>query len=171
MSDKILVVGNGPSHKDIDFIKNFDGKIIGVDAVTRELIDNGIMPDYVAWFEVTWVEVQDLIISLLPNLKDSILVHRWEECPRVFDEADKYGIHRMPFAMPSYINNVGLFSLAFSEQILQYKEIHLIGLDHQGDDYPQSWFDSMINEFNKYMATETKPDSKIIDHSEGALVT
>ena len=169
MSDKILVIGNGPSKKNLELIRDFDGKIISVDSVTQELIDNGIMPDYMTWFEVTWVEVQDLILSLLPNLKNTILVHRREECPRVFNEASKYGIPTKPFGMPAYVNNVGLFSIIFAQKVLHCKELHLIGLDHKGNDYPQSWFDSMINEFNKYIATEAEPDSKIIDHSDGEL--
>jgi len=166
---KILIVGNGPSHKDTDFIKNFDGKIIAVESVAQELIDNGVMPDYITWFEVTPKLVQDLVMSLLPNLKNCMLVHRNEECKRVYDEADKYVIHRIPFSMPSYVNNVGLFSIVFAQKVLRVKETHLIGLEHQGDDRPQERFDSMINEFNKYMATEQVNDSKLIDHSKGAL--
>jgi len=87
---KILIVGNGPSKKNLDLIRDFEGNIIAVDSVTQELIDNGIMPDYVTWLEVSWVEVQHLILSLLPNLKNSILVHRWEECKYVYKEASKY---------------------------------------------------------------------------------
>lgn len=167
--DKVLIVGNGPSHKDIDFIRNFDGTIIGVDSVTQELLDNGIQPTYVTWFEVTPPEVQVLISKLLPNLEGTTLVHRHEECKRLYDEASRYRVKRFPFQMPSYVNNVGLFSLVFAQKVLHCKEIHMIGMDHQGEDYQQSWFDSMIGEFNKYMSTEAEPDSKIIDHSNGAL--
>ena len=147
---KLLIVGRGESYKQTDFIKNFDGEIIACDSVTHELIDKGIMPDYVAWLETTPIDVQDLIISLLPRLKGSTVVYRYGEVPRVLEEAAKYKVHMKPFGTPAYVNNVGLFSIVFAQQLLHSKEIHLIGMEHRGTEYSEGWFGDMLGCFSRF---------------------
>ena len=46
---KVLIVGNGESYNDYDFIRNFDGKILSVDVSTADLIKHDIIPDYQLW--------------------------------------------------------------------------------------------------------------------------
>ena len=52
MTAKVLIVGHGPSYNDYEFIRNFDGLILSVDVSTKDLVDNGIIPDYMLWSEV-----------------------------------------------------------------------------------------------------------------------
>ena len=59
----MLIVGRGESYKQIDFIKNFDGKIIACDSVANELIDWGVMPDYISWLETSDASAEWIILK------------------------------------------------------------------------------------------------------------
>jgi len=166
---KLLIVGNGPSKKNIDLIKNFDGEIMAVDSVTAELIEKGVMPDYVSWLEVASIPTGNIVMNVIPKLKGSILVHRRETCVRVIDECAKYGIRMKGFGPPAYVNNVGLFSIVFAQQSLHCKEIHLIGLDYGGTKIHNPVYGDMIGSFETYMAGEQDEECKMTDHSGGAL--
>lgn len=160
----LLIIGRGESYKQVEFIKNFDGKIIACDSVVHEMIDKGIMPNYVTWLETSDTNVEWLVLSTLHRLKNSTLVYRYGAIPRVAEEAAKHKIHIKSFQPPTYVNNVGLFSIIFAQQVLHCKEIHLIGMEHRGGDYSENWFSDMIGAFSRFWPDRDK-GCEIIDHS------
>ncbi len=175
---KALVVGSGPSHNNMDFIKNFEGIIISCDRTARDLVTNGIIPDY-----ITYAETQDdlfkVVLDFLPDSFSKLnttLVHRSSACgpSLVGDRAEKLGLKATIFDLGGYVNNVGLYSVIFAVNVLGIKELHLIGLDHtgglqhEGIPYPDKVFDEWVNTFRHWLITET-PDCKITDHSGGRL--
>jgi len=165
MNESILIVGGGVSRKETSFIGEFKGKIMATDVATHELLDKDIMPDYVTWLETDDVNVEFLVISIIPRLRGTLVVHRQRQCPRVIKEATKHNIHLRGFSPPTYVNNVGLFSLVFAQQVLHCKDIHLIGMEHWGDPYSDNWYNDMLNAFSRYMTNEQDESSKITDHS------
>jgi len=169
MTAKVLIVGNGPSKRNLEFIRNFDGIIITTDTATKSILDANITPDYMSMLEVTPKVMQDMAVNLMPRLGKTKFVYRREEVPRIIEAAKKYNVRLVPFEMPSYVNNAGLFSIVFAQKKLRTKEIHLIGFEHEGGKYPQHIYDSWVVEFNKYICTESEKDCKLIDHSNGRL--
>ena len=173
---KALVVGSGPSNSNIDFIDSFDGIIISCDRVGRELISNGIMPDYITFSE-TQNDLFDEVLDFLPDSFskiDSTIVYRpgaWDYS-LVGERIEKLGLKGLSFDVESYVNNVGLYSIVFAVS-LGVKEIHLIGLDHTGGRqndgtiYPLNTYDEWVEAYDKFLYT--RPDCKIIDHSKGRL--
>jgi len=159
--NKILIVGRGESRKDTNFIKNFDGDIIACDSAAHELIDAGIMPNYITWLETTDSAAEWLMVSLLPRLNNTVIVYRYGDIPKRV-KSDK--INFTSFGPPAWCNNVGLFSIVFAQQALHCKEIHLIGMEHRGDDYSEGWFNDMLGAFSRFLC-ERDVECKFVDHS------
>jgi len=173
----VLVVGSGPSHNNMNFIRDFKGIIISCDRTARDLVANNIIPDYITYSE-TQDDLFKVVLDFLPdsfaNLK-STLVHRPSRGDHslVGDRAKKLGLKAIVFDVESYVNNVGLYSIVFAVQSLGVKELHLIGLDHKGGRqyegtlYPLDTFEDWLEAYRKF--SYTKPDCNIIDHSNGRL--
>ena len=162
---KMLIVGRGESYKQIDFIKNFDGKIIACDSVANELIDWGVMPDYISWLETSDASAEWIILSLIPRLKNTKVVFRYGQLPeRISELSAKHNIHFKGFAPPASVNNVGLFAIVFAQQLLRCKELHLIGMEHRGPEYSENWFNDMLGAFSRFWC-ERDVGCNMIDHS------
>ena len=174
---KALVVGSGPSHNNMEFIKNFDGIIISCDRTARDLVAYGITPDYITYSE-TQDDLFKVVLEFLPDSFSKLnttLVHRSSAGGHslVGDRAEKLGLKALVFESESYVNNVGLYSIVFAVQSLEVRELHLIGLDHKGGRqndgtlYPLDTFEDWVEAYKKFIYT--KPECDIIDHSEGRL--
>ena len=168
---KALIVGNGPSKSNIDFIKNFDGIIVSTDRSVEHLLEHNIMPDYIGYLETRESKDQEWVVSFMPKItKDVQIVYKNEEALILKAGAVKHHIHLIAFAPPSYVNNVGLFCLVFVQRNIRPDEVHLIGLEHKGHEYEYAEYQDWLQSFKKYVWTE--PDSKqskIIDHSNGEI--
>lgn len=172
--DKCLVVGNGPSHTDYEFIRNFEGPILCCDITVRDLVNNDIIPDYMLFSE-TNETISNHIVEWMPsNLvehKEKLKVVHRSKCRAIMvNRCGRLKLERIVYDADIYgndnaINNVGLYSICFAGDILEIPEIHLIGLDYGGGDYPdvkQSWIDSTRHYYNNRVNTPN-----IIDHSGG----
>ena len=166
---KVLIVGNGPTHSNISFIKNFDGPIICCDVTARNIVENDIIPKYVTFSE-TREGLEETVLKFLPNnfLKHDITVVYRSNCISLIgNRSHILKLKTLIFDVETYVNNVGLYSIVFAIEHLKVEELHLIGLEHKGEEYPQLIFENWINSFKKYMSK--KPNCKIIDHSGGDL--
>ncbi len=161
---KLLIVGGGESHKQHDFMKDFSGDIIATDVSAHELLDHNIKFKYVTWLETTDINVEWLVWSILHRLDDTILVYRRGKIDNIASEAAKYNVRVKAYSPPTYINNVGLMSIAFAQQVLHSKEIHLIGMEHRGEPYSEGWYGDMLGAYSRWV-TEADPGCKMIDHS------
>ena len=169
MTAKALIVGNGPTHSNISFIKNFDATIICCDITARNMVESGIIPKYVTFSE-TREGLEETTLNFLP---DSFLdyyitvVHR-NSCSAIIDDrTEALHLKTLIFDVQSYVNNVGLYSIIFAIQHLGIRELHLIGMEHRGEKWPESVYENWVKTFTKYLST--KPDCKIIDHSNGMI--
>jgi len=174
---KALVVGNGPSKQDIDFIKNFDGLIMSVEVATPYLLEHGITPDYIGFLEVTGLKHQKFVVDLMPKLaklqaphiRNIRIVYRDEEAPILKAGRTKYNVGIQPFQPPAYLGNVGLLCICFLQRNVRPEEVHLIGMEHKGDEYKEWHFLRWLHEFKKYVWTEPDFTDNIIDHSNGRI--
>lgn len=164
-SSRVLVVGHGPSYKDYDFIKNFKGLILSVDASTGDLIYNGIIPDYTLYSE-TQHTVRHNLHKYLPDecAKSKMkAVYREKICPSL--PSKLFTLHLDSYEFNTLVETVGLYAIAFADYI-QAEEIHLIGYDYRGLD--NDGVDQTL--YWKEIATEflkTRKGGVIIDHSKG----
>ena len=172
MSVKALVVGNGPTHHNIDFIKSFDGTIISCDIVARDMVNSGIIPDYITFSETKEGLVEKAHVYLPKSFSKipTTVVFRLHSIDLIRKRAATLELNWLAFNVESYVNNVGLFSVMFAIKHLKVEELHLIGLEHkwyEGDDANREKYQNWIKTFKKYLST--KPNCKIIDHSNGEL--
>ena len=183
MTVKCLVIGNGPSKKDYEFIKNFEGIILCVDVTAREIIDIGVIPDY-QLFSETHETIWKYVLEWLPDnfldtkiRKNMTVVHRSNVVPGMYNRIGRVKLKSIVFDTDRYgnenaINNVGLYSVVFADEYLKADECYLIGLDYGGwddllnRDYPKELVQNMINSAKHYLNNKTS-DMKIIDHSKG----
>ena len=163
-----IVVGNGPSHNNIDFIKKFD-VVISCDKTARDMVKNDIIPKYIPFSE-TKEGIIEKVEEYLPDYfsnHDITVVYRGEEIPLIGERSETLKLKTLVFRTPSYVNNVGLYSMIFAIECLKVKEVHLIGLEHKGTGEPQEIYNNWIDRFTRYLSTN--PDCNIIDHSGGDL--
>ena len=167
---KVLVVGHGPSYNDYDYIKNFDGLILCVDKSTPDLINHGIIPDYMLWWEINEgvKNIIDLCLPIYPKkVRDKmVVIYRFNMWDMFVDRIKRY---RMKWEIfnDKLPNNVGLYSIVFADKILKADEIHLIGLDYGGTkEYGDDVYTAWIDETRAYLKSRTAK-GKIIDHSNG----
>lgn len=180
MSGKVLVIGHGPSYRNYEFIRNFDGLRLAADISALDLINHDIIPDYQMWSE-TSEGVRDFIDEFMPGefidmkecqvRKKMTVVYRSKVRPELVNRVGRFKMNSIVFDTDIYgnenaINNVGLYSIVFADEILKADEVHLIGLDMKGEDYLQSRFDSWIDAAKHYYRNKTS-NMKIIDHSGG----
>ncbi len=177
---KCLVVGHGPSYKDYDYIRNFDGIIVCCDISTHDLVENNIVPDYMCFFETQKAIRHNLYEWIPDSFRDDMVRDKMTLIYRLpITGALTYRIEMMKlkwdiFELNEYgdfhadnINNVGLYSIAFATDILKSNEIHLIGMeyrgmDNQGNNCSKKWIESAIWYLNNRKLTPN-----IIDHSNG----
>ncbi len=179
--DKVLVVGHGPSYKDYDFIRKFEGDILSVDATTPDLLANGIVPNYTmysethksVWFNLNKflpVKPEDLYIT-----KKMKIVHRTRCRPVLMLKAGRLKMECILFdGFPSPDSKyptqaVGLYGICFADMRLKPKEIHLIGfdyigLDNSGNDMTEEWI-----RLTKHYLDIRNSGIPITDHSGGAF--
>ena len=178
---KVLIVAHGPSRTDWDFIRNFEGKILSVDATTPDLLENKIIPDYTLYSE-THKSVWFSLDKFLPVNKEDVhitkkmqIVHRVKVRPPLPIKAGRIDMKCIIFDAIQSINSkyptqaVGLYSIAFADMILKPSEVHLIGfdyigLDNSGNDMTEEWIESTRDYLR--IRDSTIP---IIDHSGGAF--
>ena len=168
---KVLVVGHGPSFRDFEYIRDFDGLILSVDFSGKELVEHGIIPDYILFSEIN-EGVVNFLDHTLPGIYDGLnitFIHKKEMQTPVQKLMDNRGLRRRIFH-PNYNGkqadgNVGLYSIAYAHMVLNANEIHLIGMDYRGKDsgghdYSKIWIEQ-AKDYLKFC----KPN--IIDHSNG----
>ena len=169
---RVLVVGHGPSFRDFEFIRNFDGLILSVDFSGKELVENGIIPDYILFSEIN-EGVINFTDHTLPPMYTGMpitFVHKKDMIRPVIELMDSLKLKREIF-IPLYTTahladaNVGLYSIAYAQMMLFADEIHLIGMDYKGKDSGgHDYSDIWIRKTKHYMSIK-RPN--IIDHSGG----
>ena len=173
---KVLVVGHGPSYKDYEFIKSFDGLILSVDVSTPDLINNDIIPDYELFGEISEgiKMIMDECLPIWPKkVRDKMtVVHRDQIITAIPNRIKMYKMKSTIYNASKYgdltsLNNVGLYAIAFADDIIKPDEIHLIGLDYKGvdnagNDLSESWIESAKQYLNKKTSS-----TSIVDHSNG----
>ena len=172
---KAVVIGHGPSFKNYDYIRNFDGVLLCVDISAKDLIEHNIIPDY-QLFSETHETITEYVTEWMPSsfldIKNKMIaVHRSQAIPAMYNRVGRLKMKSIIFDVEKYgnsnaINNVGLYSIVFADEILHADEIHLIGLDYCGPEYNQSIYDGMIASTLHYYRNKTS-NCKIIDHSGG----
>ena len=186
MIPKVLCVGHGPSRKDWDFIRNFDGPILAVDASITELYGNEIFPDYGLYAETGHTVIRNLVHFMPEYMKwdlfrEIIIVYKNRNMTYLFPQRIKelklkskgfdglYGVGKNHITQA-----VGLYAIAFADIILNAREVHLIGydykgLDNDGRDMCEVWTERTMH----YLGSRrnAKLDGKIIDHSGGNFPT
>ena len=168
---EVLVVGHGPSYRNFEFIREFDGLILSVDFSGKDLVEHGIIPDYILFSEIN-EGVIDYIDHSLPQIYkglDITFIHKAQLTKPVIKIMDDMGLRHETF-FPAYNgkaadDNVGLYSIAYAHMVLKADEIHLIGLDYKGTDHlGHDHSDAWIRQAKSFVDF-CKP--KIIDHSGG----
>ncbi len=184
MTVDVLCVGHGPSYNDYNFIKKFDGKILSVDVSTTDLIDNGIIPDYMTYAETGHTVIRDLH-TFMPEeyfrrkeVRDKItIVYKKDKMTYIFiDRVRKYDLEEFHFhgiygaGRNHRAQAVGLYTIAFADKILNADKIHLIGFDYKGlDNSGVDMCDTWIEKTIHYLKSRRNYGSTgvIIDHSKG----
>ena len=180
---KVLVIGHGKSYQDYDFIRNFDGKLLSVDATTGDLMENGIIPDYHLYSE-TQKNVKHYHEKLMPEKyfktpevwNKITVIYRSNVTPTLINKIGRYKLKGETFDVTSGTESqdyttqaVGLYSIAYADMVLKPNEIHLIGfdyigLDNSGNDMNEQWIET-----TKHYLERRNNDIPIIDHSGGAF--
>ena len=172
---KVLVIGHGPSYRDYDYIRNFNGVLLCVDISAKDLIEHDIIPDYQLFSEthetITKNVTEWMPQSFLDIRHKMTIVHRSQSIPAMYNRVGRLKMKSIIFDAEKYgnatsISNVGLYSIVFADEVLHADEIHLIGLDYCGPEYDQSVYDGMIASTLHYYRNKTS-NCKIIDHSGG----
>ena len=175
---KVLCVGHGPSRNNRELIKNFDGLILSVDASTRELLRDGIIPDYSLYSETGHTIIRNLEYFMPESMADKgiTVIFKQEKMIHIFEErlkelnikyegfSGKYGV-----VGNHTTQAVGLYTIAYADK-LKADEIHLIGydykgLDNDGRDMCDTWKQKTIH----YLLSRRNAGytGVIIDHSKG----
>jgi len=177
MTVKALVIGHGSSYRDYDYIRNFDGPLLCVDVSTLDLIAHDIIPDYQLWSE-TQEGIKNTFDINLPfafaykKIREKMtIVYRVQILTAFVNKVSRFQLKYIVFNAEKYgntnaINNVGLYSIVFADEVLHADEVHLIGLDFKGSDYSKPVYDSWIASTLHYYNNKTS-NCKIIDHSGG----
>ncbi len=168
---KVLVVGHGPSYKNYEFIRNFDGLILCTDVSAADLIENKIIPDY-----FLMSELHEGIVNYI----DTMIPYDWVEeyqirkkmkvihQPRLIHTVTSR-LGRMKMTMEVFDaghTNVGLYAIKYADSVIKPDEIHLIGLDYNGLDYDGNDFSELwVKQAREYL--RLRKGCKIIDHSGG----
>ena len=177
MTAKVLVVGNGPSKTNYEFINNFDGTVLCVDMVGKEIMEHGRVPDYVLFSEINEgvIKYTDQTLPKEYIGKDITIIHLSSMKKTVIKMMDDMGLKHETF-LPQYTTshqatgNVGLYSVAYADLILHADEIHIIGLDYKGPDHiGRDWSKVWIWDAKHYVGTRKL--NNIIDHSGGNFPT
>ena len=178
----VLVIGHGESFRNYDFIREFNGELLSVDASTGDLIRNGIIPDYHLYSE-TQKNVKHYHEKLMPEecfKKPEVwnkitVIYRHNVTPTLLSKMGRYKLRGEVFDAVTSTNSkfptqaVGLYSIAYADLILKPTEIHLIGfdykgLDNDGVDMTVEWIKA-----TKYYLDLRSSHIPIIDHSGGAF--
>lgn len=138
MSNRILVVGAGPSLKSnlIDFkrLGDFDGTVIATDAAIQHMLRMDIIPTVGSCLEdlpqLTKYFVPEIVVEkghLMEKVWISDRVHG-----QVRASIKEAGLEHEIAAQVREIgtSNVGLFSTAIAHLIYKSNEVHYIGMDH-----------------------------------------
>src|SRR6056300_1284039 len=120
MTAKVLVVGNGPSKTNYEFINNFDGTVLCVDMVGKEIMEHGRVPDYVLFSEINEgvIKYTDQTLPKEYIGKDITIIHLSSMKKTVIKMMDDMGLKHETF-LPQYTTshqatgNVGLYSVAY----------------------------------------------------------
>jgi len=177
---RALCVGHGPSRKDWDFIRNFDGPIISVDASITDLYSNEIFPDYGLWAETGHTVIRNLVHYLPDYMKYDyfrkiIIVYKNRKMTYLFAQRIKE-LKLKSMGFDGFYGNgknhitqaVGLYAIAFADMILQATDVHLIGydykgLDNDGRDMCETWKERTLH----YLKSRGEDAGVIVDHSGG----
>jgi len=183
MTVKVLCIGHGPSRLDYDFIRNFDGLLLAVDASTHELIEDNIIPDYSLYSETGHTIIRNLEYFMPDYFSDTYIkdnmtvVFQKEKMVYVFEDRLKdmdmkyLGFDgRYGAGLNHTTQAVGLYAICYADRKLKADEIHLIGydykgLDNDGRDMCEQWKETTLH----YLMGRRNAKCKgvIIDHSQG----
>lgn len=133
---KCLVVGAGPSFEDkLDYIRSFDGVVLVVEVRNKRLIEEGIVPDYIVTMEKDHgVLPQEFGEWLIPYRDRITVVHRDNPVRDLLCKFEGLELKTYEFdGRRLHCNNVGLYTVLFAVRVLESKEVHLVGMDHDGE--------------------------------------
>jgi len=179
---RALCVGHGPSRKDWNYIRNFDGPIISVDASVTELYAEQIFPDYAVYAETGHTVIRNLVHFMPDYMKYDgfnkiIIVYKKRQMVYLFTERiNELKLKSMGFdgyyghGKNHQTQAVGLYAIAFADMVLGAIDVHLIGydykgLDNDGRDMCEVWKERTIH----YLKTRLSCgyEGVIVDHSGG----
>lgn len=153
------MIGGGGSFLDnLDYARNFDGKIFATDIIAMDLIKNGIIPDYIGTYEISEGIMTETFDMELSNYSKHFTVY-WNVCAKNELRRRLSGLRfkHIPISLKyKFINNVGLFCVYVAKEILKADEIHLIAMDHEGkgaknQEYPEEYYQVWVQGFKDYM--------------------
>lgn len=156
MSVKVLLIGGGPSFRNkLNLARGFEGIIITHAANFKEVMENGIRPDYIAQYETQ----VGLNLEHYPPEDASLgipIVYNIECITEFKRHLTNNHFKSIPFfsAYHGNINNVGLFSAYFAREHLKATHIYLIGFDHEGMEYHANVYPKWVENFKVFVEAE-----------------
>lgn len=166
----ILIVGAGPSSKDYDAIRKWDGKIACVDVMFNTLCNNNIKVDYIiilevgirpALFEDTYLEQCGGTTSFVfsSNVHGSLPTY-----------AERFNSHftRWKTHEECRTSNVGLFSVVYAKKCLNHDKIFIIGFEHTGRKYDKREYQRWRYDFWYFI--KNWPKETIVNCSQGGAL-
>ncbi len=184
MSDKVLICGAGPSiNSNIEHWKrlgDFPGDVIVTDNSIARVIEN--FPD-LKFYASTLEDGADLDKYYNPDIVKHLGEHSIIDCllsdrvhPNVIKALKRYNIKYSTAAKcRDYMNtsNVGLFCYHIAREILNAKQVYLIGMDHSygKGEYPPVERESELFQWGFYtLQNPYTPDEKeIVLHSANEM--
>ena len=171
-NNPVLVVGHGPSFKnDMEGIRRWKHTIVATDACLKDLLDEGIIPDYVVTSEASrqtcylWGFEFDRI-----KKHDIKVIHSSITRNDVIEPAQKAGVDIKQFKFVEEVrcSNVGLFALNFCVHELKADKIFMVGMEHNGTEYDESVYRTWATDF--WYFVRKWPKQIIVNCSRGGLL-
>lgn len=152
-NNPVLVLGAGPSSlKHINDIKKFTGIIMAVDLIFNELVENGIIPDYIVTLESQKQVVNENLFTPENIVKAK---HKTKMiCSSITrnvieDWFKSHGgkVERFIIQEEPRCSNVGLLSINYAYERLKADKIVLLGFEHVGQKYPPHIYEIWQTDF------------------------
>ena len=178
--ENVLVIGGGPSHmKHYDEMKNFKGIIVSTDRATKEIMNHGVIPNYICTVEAAKELSQMDFFNIEETKKHPIEIITSEQTRHeLLQSFQKNRIKYTKYAPrgfePYRIPNVGTMAIHWVHNKLKPDHIILIGFENEGNEYPQRNFDIWGTCFFGWVKEWTDKEGKawdyIINCSEGGTL-
>ena len=170
----VLILGAGPSTaKNMKYIMQFKHPIVCVDFAFNDLVEKGIVPDYV----ITLEETKHIIN---PDIYKSeyleICKHKTKIVgssitrPNIERHIKEHGVvfeRYRPIEEPRY-SNVGVMAVNYVHTVLHADKILLVGFEHVGQKYPQHIYQVWQTDFWYFI--RQWPKEAIVNCSNGGAL-